>query len=273
MNFLKIFIFFVFSFFLVQAEGLIRGKIIDGVSQLPLPQANITVNGSYEGITSDEKGEFTLQLSQTGYYTLRISYIGYESKILNDIWVRPNAADYQQVMLYPSVILMDNVEVTYDYFEGNSLNSYSAIGFKNDQIRRAPGAGGEITRILNSLPSVASVGENRQDIMVRGGGPNENGFLIDNIHIPSISHFNQPDGRSNGPVGLINTELVENIEFYSNGFAPQYGGKLSSFGDVKYREGNNISKEGNIGLGLGGAGGIVRKSMLFTQSSVLFHKR
>ena len=82
-------------------------------------------------------------------------------------------------------------------------------------------------------------------------------FLIDNIHIPNISHFNQPDGRSNGPVGLINTELVENIEFYSNGFAPQFGSRLSSFGDIVYREGNKISNEGNIGLGLGGAGGIV----------------
>ena len=152
---------------------------------------------------------------------------------------------------------MENVEVTDNYFENNSLDNYSVVGFKNDQIRRAPGAGGEITRILNSLPSVASVGENRQDIMVRGGGPNENGFLIDNIFIPSISHFNQPDGRSNGPVGLINTELVENIEFYSNGFAPQFGGKLSSFGDVAYREGNHLSNEGNIGLGLGGAGGLV----------------
>ena len=134
MNFLKTCIFFAFNLFLVQADVLIRGKIIDGVSQLPLPQANITVIDTEEGITSDEKGEFTLQLSQTGYYTLRISYIGYESKILNDIWVRPNASDYQQVMLYPSVILMDNVEVTFDYFEGNSLDNYSAIGFKNDQI-------------------------------------------------------------------------------------------------------------------------------------------
>ena len=70
---------------------------------------------------------------------------------------------------------MDNIEVTDSYFDDNTLNNYSVIGFKNDQIRRAPGAGGEITRILNSLPSVASVGENRQDIMVRGG-PNENGF-------------------------------------------------------------------------------------------------
>ena len=95
------------------------------------------------------------------------------------------------------------------------------------------------------------------DIMVRGGGPNENGFLIDNVYIPSISHFNQPDGRSNGPVGLINTELVETMDFYSNGFSPQYGNKLSSFGDISYREGNKESIEGNIGLGLGGAGGVL----------------
>ena len=81
---------------------------------------------------------------------------------------------------------MDNVVVTQNYFEKNSLHNYSSITFKNDQIRRAPGAGSEVTRILNSLPSVASVGENRQDIMVRGGGPNENGFLIDNIYIPII---------------------------------------------------------------------------------------
>ena len=92
---------------------------------------------------------------------MHISYIGYEPKIINDIWVRPNSSDHQKVMLYPSVILMENVEVTDNYFENNSLDNYSVVGFKNDQIRRAPGAGGEITRILNSLPSVASVGENR----------------------------------------------------------------------------------------------------------------
>ena len=257
MKTLKISIIVIFSLLFAQAESFIHGRIVDAFNQLPLAQANIIVSGTENGTTSDEQGEFVLQLSEPGYYSLYISYIGYESKILNDIWVRPNAYDYQMVVLHPSAILMDDIEVTDSYFDDNSLSNYSVIGFKNDQIRRAPGAGGEITRILNSLPSVASVGENRQDIMVRGGGPNENGFLIDNIHIPNISHFNQPDGRSNGPVGLINTELVENIEFYSNGFAPQFGSRLSSFGDIVYREGNKISNEGNIGLGLGGAGGIV----------------
>ena len=93
--------------------------------------------------------------------------------------------------------------------------------------------------------------------MVRGGGPTENGFIIDNIPIPSISHFNQTDGRSNGPIGLINTEMVENIDFYANGFSSIYGNKLSSYADISYREGNRSNFEGNIYLGAGGLGFLI----------------
>ena len=93
-------------------------------------------------------------------------------------------------------------------FSKSTVDEYSSVSFSNDEIRRAPGAGQEVTRILNSLPSVASVGENRQDMMVRGGGPTENGFIIDNIPIPSISHFQQSDGRSNGPIAVSYTHLT-----------------------------------------------------------------
>ena len=254
---MKIFpIILILPYCFLQGGSLIRGQVIDGNNQLPLSQANISVVNTEMGTTTDENGEFLIEISDGGYYSILVTYIGYEPKVSTDIWVRPNANDFQQITLYPSVIEMDNVVVTQNYFEKNSLHNYSSITFKNDQIRRAPGAGSEVTRILNSLPSVASVGENRQDIMVRGGGPNENGFLIDNIYIPNISHFSQPDGRSNGPVGLINTELVENLDFYSNGFSAEYGNKLSSYGDITYREGSKNSFEGSIGIGLGGAGGV-----------------
>ena len=173
----------------LHGAGVIRGQIIDGISQLPLTQANIVIENSEIGTSSDDNGEFVLKCPKEGYYSISISFIGYKSKILYDIWVRPNAYDYQKILLYPSVILLDNIVVTESYFEKSSLNNFSVVGFKNDQIRRAPGAGGEITRILNSLPSVASVGENRQDIMVRGGGPNENGFLIDNVYTVSYTHL------------------------------------------------------------------------------------
>ena len=154
------------------------------------------------------------------------------------------------------VIEFDRVLVEDSYFKNSGLNQDQSITFRNDEIRRAPGAGQELSRIINSLPSVASVGENRQDMMVRGGGPTENGFIIDNIPIPSISHFNQDDGRSNGPIGLINTEMIESLEFYSNGFSAKYGNRLSSYGDIVYRSGNQEQLEGNMSLGIGGAGAL-----------------
>ena len=108
---MKFFFLIVLLFSSLQGTGIIRGQIIDVISQLPLTQANIIVDNSEIGTSSDENGEFVLQFSEEGYYSISISYIGYESKILNDIWVRPNAYDYQKILLYPSVILLDNVVV------------------------------------------------------------------------------------------------------------------------------------------------------------------
>ena len=235
--------------------GVIKGSISD-ISGLPLPGANIQLKNTNIGTTSNVDGDFEILDVPEGYYTLRVSYIGYESVLYPDVWVRQKAYDKVDITLSQLVIEFDRVLVEDSYFKNSGLNQDQSITFRNDEIRRAPGAGQELSRIINSLPSVASVGENRQDMMVRGGGPTENGFIIDNIPIPSISHFNQDDGRSNGPIGLINTEMIESLEFYSNGFSAKYGNRLSSYGDIVYRSGNDEQLEGNMSLGLGGAGAL-----------------
>ena len=253
--------------------GLLKGKIVSAQNQLPLSGANIIIKGTDLGTVSDENGEFIINNVLQGYYSVSASYIGYEKEMIADIWVRPKAYDYLNIILEPALINLKGVTVKESYFKKSILNEYQSTSFRNDEIRRAPGSGQEISRILNSLPSVASVGENRQDMMVRGGGPTENGFIIDNIPIPSISHFNQPDGRSNGPVGLINTEMVENIEFYSNGFSAKFGNKLSSFGDINYREGNKESLELTLGLGMGGLGGFLEGPLSQNISYIASYRR
>lgn len=253
----KVITFVILLQSIAYCSGSIRGKILDAENRLPLEGANILVIGSTFGGISDKNGNFSIFGLKNGYYSINITYIGYESKTISDIWVREKSFDFNKITLNPSVINYNDITVTKSYFLNNNMEKFSSVSFNNDEIRRAPGSGQEITRILNSLPSVASTGENRQDMMVRGGGPTENGFIIDNISIPSISHFNQPDGRSNGPVGLINTEMVDNIEFYSNGFPAKFGDKLSSFGDIRYRDGKQDELDGNISLGFGGAGGLI----------------
>ena len=247
-------IIFLIPFSLAQ-NGDIKGSVSD-ISGLPLPGANIQLKNTNYGTTSNIDGEFEFLNVPEGYYTLNVSYIGYESIVYPDVWVRPKAYDRLEISMNQLVIEFDRVLVEDSYFKNSGLNQDQSITFRNDEIRRAPGAGQELSRIINSLPSVASVGENRQDMMVRGGGPTENGFIIDNIPIPSISHFNQDDGRSNGPIGLINTEMIESLEFYSNGFSAKYGNRLSSYGDIVYRSGNQEQLEGNMSLGIGGAGAL-----------------
>ena len=250
-------IFINVSWAQINSTGAIKGRVINADNQLPLAGANISLKSSPIGTISDEQGFFNIENIPSGNYTIKISYIGFKTEIRVDVWIRPNAYDFLNIQLESSIIKIDEVSVEESYFNKSMINEYQSVSFNRDDMRRLPGSGQEITRIINTLPSVASVGENRQDMMVRGGGPTENGFIIDNILIPSISHFQQPDGRSNGPVGLINTDMVENLEFYSNGFSAKYGNKLSSYGDISYRSGNREKSEGYALLGMGGAGALI----------------
>ena len=265
----------VFTFLLsvtFSQNGNIKGSVSDRLG-LPLPGANIQLKETNLGTTSNVDGYFEFLNVPSGYYTIYVTYIGYEPVTYPDVWVRPNAYDNIEISLSQLVIEFDNVLVEDSYFRNSGLNQDQSVTFRNDEIRRAPGAGQELSRILNSLPSVASVGENRQDMMVRGGGPTENGFIIDNIPIPSISHFAQEDGRSNGPIGLINTEMVETLEFYSNGFSAAYGNRLSSFGDIIYRNGDKNQFKGNASLGLGGAAALLEGPASEKSSYIFSYRR
>ena len=212
------------------SNGILKGQVLDSENKLPLSGANILINDTAFGAISDTDGYFTVDNIPQNYYTISVSYMGYKTKQIVDVWIRPNAYDFLAISLDQTVLNFKNIIVENSFFSKSIVDEFQAVSFNNDEIRRSPGAGQEISRVLNSLPSVASVGENRQDMMVRGGGPTENGFIIDNIHIPNISHFNTSDGRSNGPIGIINTEIVQNLNFYANGFSSKFGNKLSSYG-------------------------------------------
>ena len=77
-----------------QNKGNVSGSVSESMSGYPLEGANITVQGSEIGTTSDANGQFSILDLKQGYYTLIISFIGFESIIIPDVWVRPNAYDF-----------------------------------------------------------------------------------------------------------------------------------------------------------------------------------
>ena len=252
--FLLIYALFTLNAFAQTNTGIIAGKVVDEATKEPLIGVNVLIVDTPYGAATDENGTYSIPNLPIGTYNVSFQYIGYQMIIETDIVVRTERTTVVDADLKFTILETDGVLVTADYYQKNQTELTSVVGFSTEEIRRSPGAGQEITRVLNALPGVASRGETSQDLFVRGGSPLENGFYIDNIFIPNASHFTTGDGSTFGPTGLINTEFVDNVDFYSGGFSSAYGDRLSSISMIRYRDGNSNRVTGELGLNF--AGGI-----------------
>jgi hypothetical protein len=237
-----------------QQKGTIKGKLVDVSTQTPLVAANVIIDGTVLGAATDMEANFVILNVPVGNYVLKFSYIGYETMKKTDIIVRSNRITYVNAELKMSPLEMNPVVVTGGYFSETDDQPTSSVNFSYEEIRRAPGSGGDVSRILMSLPSIAKVNDQSNNLIVRGGNPIENTFFIDNIEIPNINHFpNQ--GSSGGPIGIINVDFIQDVNFYTGGFSAMYGDKLSSIMDISFREGNRSDFDAQLDLNFAGFGG------------------
>ena len=124
------------------------------------------------------------------------------------------------------------------------------------------------------IPGVASTPAFRNDVIVRGGGPNENRFYIDNVEIPYLNHFST-QGSSGGPVGIINVDFVQSVDFLSGAFPASKGNALSSILNFTFIDGNKDKMKyratvgaSDLGLTLDGPAGEKRYSASVTQKII-----
>ena len=128
-----------------------------------------------------------------------------------------------------------------------------------------------ISRALRTFPGVAAIPSFRNDIVIRGGAPNENRFYIDGIEIPNINHF-ATQGASGGPVGMINVDLVENIDFYAGAFPAARGNALSSVMEFSFKEARTDEWTANMVVGTSDLG-LTLEGPTGEKSSLIFSMR
>jgi hypothetical protein len=236
-------------------SGNIKGRILDLETKEPLVGVNIEVLNSDFGAATDTDGYYVIPALAVGNYNLRISYLGYEPIFKTDIIVRPDRTTFLNSELRESVIEMEAISVSAGYFSNTSDQPLSVTNFSSEEIRRAPGSAGDVSRIIYGLPSVAKVNDTKNSLIVRGGSALENSFYVDNIEITNINHFPE-QGSSGGPIGMINVDLIKDVNFYTGGFNAVYGDRLSSVMDLRFREGDRDQFHAQLDLGLGGFGGV-----------------
>ncbi|MDN4166826.1 TonB-dependent receptor [Cytophagales bacterium LB-30] len=239
-------------------SGIIRGKVFNKLNNESVPFANVVIQGTTTGASTDLDGKYEIKNLQPGLYNLEVSYIGYETQVLFEIEVtnaRPAIADFA---LNESATKLDEVQVTADPFRKTEESPVSLRSIGANEIRRNPGGNRDISRVIRSLPGVASTPSFRNDIIIRGGAPSENRYFLDGIEVPNINHF-QTQGSSGGPVGLINVDFIKEVNFYSGAFPAARGNALSSVFDFVQKDGrddkltfNGIVGASDLGMTLEG---------------------
>ncbi len=237
-------------------RGSIKGTLLNSETKQPLIGANVVLLNSSIGAATDVDGNYEIREVESGIYSIKFSYIGYEAKISTDIIVRPDRITFVNVELKSSGFETDSIIVSSGYFSENEIQPISVTNFSYEEIRRAPGSAGDVSRIFYGLPSVAKVNDQSNSLIVRGGNPMENAFYIDNIEIPNINHF-PSQGSSGGPIGMLNVDFINDVNFYTGGFSSGYGDKLSSIMEIYLREGNREEIDGQLDLNFSGFGGVL----------------
>lgn len=123
-------------------------------------------------------------------------------------------------------------------------------------ILASAGTYGDFSRYLQIFPGVVFNDDESDDILVRGGNPIENLFLVDGIEVPNINHISTL-ASTGGLVSMIDTSVLQKIDLLSGGYDARYDERLSSVVDIHTREADGLEKHGDLDVGFVGAGGLL----------------
>lgn len=226
----------------------IKGRVFNSINNEAVPFANIYIDSTSVGTTSDIEGNYRITDLKPGTYSLTCSFIGFKTQISSEVNVSSARITTLDFALVEESTNLNQVVITASPFNKREESPVSLRTISSSEIYRNPGGNRDISNVIQILPGVASSSSFRNDIIVRGGAPNENRFYLDGIEVPNINHF-ATQGSSGGPVGMINVNFIREVDFYAGAFPANRGNALSSILEFRQIEGNDESLKGTFMLG------------------------
>ncbi len=229
-----------------QSTKKIIGYVYDANSRLPLVGANIVIDGTGLGTTTNEFGYFQFENLLLGTYSLTASFIGYKSKTINDINTKAVLPievnfylDIKQHQLDEIIITSKN---NYEQFFGSiqlytkkdiAQSNYQSVG---ELLQQVPGV---------EIHSTGGAGSSKK-ISIRGSQANQILVLLDGIKL---------NNQLGGAVDLsqIPTNIIERIEIYQGGNSPKFGSGAIG-GTINIITRNQFSNKLKLNMGIGSFG-------------------
>lgn len=217
-------------------QGVLKGRVFNKLNNQPLEGANVLVVGTDRGTTTNEEGRYRITGLEPGLYSIQVSYLGFQQRKRSEVEITKARSTTVDVGLKEASIETEEVNIEASSFEEDASSPLSKQSISEETIRRNPGANQDISNAVASFPGVASTPSFRNDLIIRGGAPNENSFYIDGIEVPNINHF-ATQGATGGPVGMINVDFIQSVDFYTGAFPVNRSNALSGVLDFKFRDG------------------------------------
>ena len=235
-----------------QNPGTVAGTVRDRATQEALPGVSVTLDGTSFGTATDAEGRYRLTGVPAGAYNLRAAFVGYDPLLRADIAVSSGNVNTINLEVNKGAQVLGEVTVTANRAirVATAETPLSVQRLTTEEIKSNPGGNFDISRVVQSLPGVGGGGSGgtagfRNDIIIRGGAPNENVYYLDGIEVPVINHF-ATQGSAGGPAGILNVSFIEDVTLSSSAFQARYDNALSSVLQFRQRDGNAERIQGNL---------------------------
>lgn len=235
-------------------RGGIRGRVLDKETKQPVIGASVWIPETKHGARTNSDGHFLIKDVPEDVYKLKITSIGYIAFLQPDVRViRNKTTQLVDIELVETKLQGDSIVVSTGLELEDRIRPVSNYSYSAGEIKRSPGAAGDIFRAIEALPGVSGSGGEFSAFSVRGGSPKENIILVDNIPVDQVSHMeggNEAEESQGGRFSIFTSGLIEEANFQGGGFGARYGGKNASLIELKIVEGNqeNITADGHYDI-------------------------
>jgi hypothetical protein len=204
----------------LMAQTRITGQVMDANGE-GLTGANIYLEGTYDGTTSNQLGQFVLESSEIGEQVLHIEFIGFKG-FQKNIVLEGRTIDLSQIPLKEEFNELSAVTITAGTFEAGDKKK--SIALSSIDMVTTDGSSGDVYGALQALPGTTTVGESGR-LFVKGGDSRESKTFIDGslVYVPYSS-----SSPNNSVRGRFSPFMFSGMMFSTGGYSAEFGQALSS---------------------------------------------
>jgi hypothetical protein len=224
-----------------QSTYLLSGFVYDAKTGEALIGATVFDTVSFKGTTTNEYGFYSLRISSSENTGILFSFMGYKSRVISP---GPEEKFRLNAGLTPG-LEMEGVTIRPERQDIVGSLETGVIRLPVSEVKKLPSLFGEvdIIKAFQQTPGVQSGGEGKSELYVRGGSPDQNLILLDDVPLYYVAHFG-------GFLSIFNVDAINDVKLIKGGFPARYGSRLSSVLDIRMKEGNmhDYSAQGMVGL-------------------------